>query len=133
VRADPEDTIPPSGLLGVGVLRHFKMTLDQKHGRVRFARAASVISPPPAYRGVGFNIFAGRDSTPKIVNLAPEGAAAKAGLKEGDLVVKFGNMPGKEAAENVRTLAQTADPIVVEVLRDGKPLKFTIRSEVQVK
>lgn|GEM_PF-2267954 len=133
VRADPEDTIPPSGLLGVGVLRHFKMTLDQKHGRVRFARAASVISPPPAYRGVGFNIFAGRDSTPKVVNLAPEGAAAKAGLQEGDLVVKFGNMPGKEAAENVRTLAQTADPIVVEVLRDGKPLKFTIRSEVQVK
>jgi hypothetical protein len=134
VRADPDDLIPPSGILGVGALEHFTMTLDQKHGRVRFARSESpIIAPPPSYRALDFNISAGRDGTPRIVDLAPAGGAAKAGLKEGDVVVKFDNMPGKDAAGNVRRLAQTSRPIVVEVLRDGQPLKVTLRSKIVVK
>jgi hypothetical protein len=134
VRADPDDTIPPSGLLGVGALKHFHMVLDQKNGRVRFTRAGSpVIAPPPSYRALGFNIFAGRDGKPKIVDLVTDGTAAKAGLKPGDVVVKLGPLSGKEAAGNVTSLAQTSQPIVIEVLRDGKPLKMTVRSAVLVK
>jgi len=134
VRADPEDTIPPSGILGAVTLAHFTMVLDQKNGRVRFSRSGSpIIAPPPSHRAVDFNISAGRDGTPKIVDLAPDGAAARAGLKNGDVVVKFADTPGREAAGNVRTLAQTADPIMVEVLRDGQPMRFTVRSKILVK
>jgi hypothetical protein len=134
VRPDPEDLIPPSGIMGVGAFAHLKMVLDQKHRRVRFARSGSpIIAPPPPWRALDFEIFAGRDRTPKVVDLAPGGAAAKAGLKEGDVVVRFGDTPGNEATGKVRVLAQTAKPIVVEVLRDGHPLKVVVRSEVKVK
>lgn len=133
VRPDPEDSIPPSGLLGASAMKHFVVTMDQKNMRIRFSRQeAPVIAPPPSYRGIDFNIFAGRDGIPTVVDLDPDSEAAKAGLREGDVVVSFAGRPGIEAAGNVRRIVQTTEPIEVEVMRGKEPLKVTVHSHVLV-
>jgi regulator of sigma E protease len=54
--------------------------------------------------------------------------AAKAGLKEGDQILTVDGQPVSTLAAMIESLKVTKDkPIVLNVLRDGKPMTFTVQ------
>lgn len=64
----------------------------------------------------------------KIDGLVAGGAAEKAGLKVGDVLLKAGGKPvGGEPLAVLAPLLQAGDPIAVEVERDGKKLTVSVK------
>lgn len=107
--------------LGADVLRHFAITLDQQHARVRFTGSPAIIPQPPPYRSFGLSV---QPSDGKVSTVREGTPAARAGVKVGDVVV---------SPKNLSALAKSDAPVKVELLRDGKPLTVTLRSEVVVR
>ena len=131
---------PRKGNIGARILSHFTLTLDQKNRRVRFSREGSrVIPPPPPYRTFGLTLRAQRGGQVAIVDVQPGGPAAEAGLKAGDVVVRFGDTPagalpvaGGTPQASVNAYANRGEPVSVEVLRQGVPATTTLHSRVVV-
>jgi serine protease Do len=86
------------------------------------ARLQKVIPEPaaqgklPAPRGVG------------ISSVHHESPAARAGLREGDVVVAFDGRPVREPSELLRLVARTAvgKTVPVRIYRDGRPLTIPV-------
>jgi serine protease Do len=66
-----------------------------------------------------------------IAQVSPSGPGDKAGLKNGDVVVRFDGQPVGEMRDLPKAVAQTAigKAVVVDVIRDGKPVSLTITVE----
>ncbi len=68
-----------------------------------------------------------------IVNVTPEGPAAKAGIRKGDLIVSFDNIAIRDN-EHLRYLVADTEPgrdVPVVVLRDGERVKLSINIAAQ--
>lgn len=70
----------------------------------------------------------------RIESVLPDGPAAKAGLKEGDIITRFGDtrLDGEEAGQKLVELARALDPgdtVRVEYTRDGRRANATIVAE----
>ena len=80
------------------------------------ARLVMSDNAPPFRLGIAF------DRNPKgvvIVEVVPGGAAEKAGIKVGDLVISV----------NGHRLGSGADKLIVELLQEGKPMKFEVERD----
>jgi S1-C subfamily serine protease len=66
-----------------------------------------------------------------VESVIPDSAAEKAGLKEGDIILKLDGKEVDSQGDIRRTLRDLKDakPITVDVLRDGKPVEITITPE----
>jgi hypothetical protein len=135
-------TRPRLGNIGGEVLGHFSVTMDHANNRVRFVSVGDSTSfpPSPAFRSVGLTIAAlPRGNTVRVSDVAPGGAADRAGVKAGDVVVSVNGGPAStlpvdgSPQANLRRLAQSEAPLVLEVERAGRKLTVTLQSEVMVK
>ncbi len=63
-----------------------------------------------------------------VADVTPTGPAEKAGIKPGDVVVKFDNKPVHEMRDLPRIVADTpvGTKVAIEVLRKGNPMTFTV-------
>jgi hypothetical protein len=126
--------------IGAEILRHFAVTLDQQNMRVRFTRAGPTTLPAPGpYRGFGLVASSLRDGTARVSRVDAGGAADRAGLKAGDVVVRVDGAPlgtlrenGVSAQAALIRRAQDPAPVTLEVRRDGQPVTVTLASEVVV-
>lgn len=70
------------------------------------------------------------DSTAGVLigDVTPQSPAEKAGLKAGDILVRFNGHPVSEANRLRNTVAATApqSKVEIELFRDGKPLKLSV-------
>lgn len=69
-----------------------------------------------------------------ISQIVPEGPAAKASLKTGDIITKFGETP-IESADQLKTLVsktKTNSQITIELLRDGSQHKISVMIREQI-
>ena len=70
----------------------------------------------------------------RIESVLPDGPAAKAGLREGDIISRFGDtrLDGEEAGQKLVELARALDPgdtVRVEYTRDGRRANATVVAE----
>jgi serine protease Do len=80
------------------------------------------------FLGVGLDDVEGDARGAKVRSVRPESPAAKAGIKDGDVVVRFDGEGVRSAAHLVRLVAETpaGRSIAVEVLRTGKAEKLSV-------
>jgi len=116
-------------ILGAGYLRHFAITFDQQHGRVRFDRKETAAVRTPSIWGTGYYIHP-KDDT--ILALTPNSGADKAGLRVGDKLLTVdgvslatyravGDVPRADENESIVTYA-----------RNGQTLSARVRIDVLV-
>jgi aminopeptidase YwaD len=67
----------------------------------------------------------------KFSDVKPGSPAAKAGLKAGDVLVQFGDLPIKNLYDFTDALrrSKVGDVVEVKVLRDGKPMSVSVKLE----
>ncbi len=89
--------------------------------------ATTVTPKPMGVSQVGYAGWVPKE--PNIItDLDPDLPAAKAGMKEGDEIIAVNGRPLPAIAALIEMLKQTKDqPIQVTVLRNGKPLNFTVK------
>ena len=80
------------------------------------------------FLGVGLDDVEGEARGAKVGSVRTESPAAKAGIKEGDVVVRFDGEGVRSAAQLVRLVGETpaGRSVAVEVLRAGKAEKLTV-------
>ena len=79
-----------------------------------------------------FNIPANQGAV--IAQVSPRSAAARAGLKEGDVVLRLNDRPIRNASSlrNAIGLLEVGEEVRLEILRDGKPLTLTAKVDEYV-
>jgi S1-C subfamily serine protease len=77
------------------------------------------------YLGIQFSAMEGE---PKISGFAEDSPAEKAGLKEGDVIVKVQDKAIKEVSDLMEAMAKTkpGDKLSVTIKRDDKEKTFTV-------
>jgi hypothetical protein len=104
--------------LGPPLLKNFTVTLDQKDRLARFERSGDpVIPPPPPLVRMGLFVFHKADGSMVVAGVEPGGAAAHAGLREGDQIVAIEGT----AAETITPVAERA------YFTSAKPIKVRVR------
>ena len=121
---------PSGGNVGVGLAIPINMVsgvMQQliKHGRIERGQLgveAQDVSPQIA-RALHLGVNTGA----LVSRVAPGSAAAKAGMKAGDVITAIDSVPVRGAAD-LRTkigLRQLGETIRIQAMREGKPLTFT--------
>lgn len=92
------------------------------------AQAESEAKPPRSYLGVLVGPAEEGSKGIRLQEVTPEGPAAKAGLKKGDQIVKFGNEVIQDVEMFLRTVAakKPGDRLTLGVIRDGKEHSLTV-------
>ena len=99
---------------------------------------AVVEDKPLAASGGGYGPYFGSipdfgqtDNGVKFSDVKPGSPAAKAGLKGGDILVQFGDKPIKNLYDFTDALrrSKVGDVVAVTVMRDGQPLKASVKLE----
>ncbi len=120
LRSGPPTTDLADGLLGLGIIQQLDWIVDRKPGAL-WVRSSGRDAPPDQYvrSGLGLERDAGGAS---VTQVAPNGPAARAGLKPGDRVVG----PGIDALlrEGPVLAGETAR---VQVMRDGRAETATLK------
>jgi S1-C subfamily serine protease len=87
--------------------------------------------PPRALLGVNVDINSTREGA-RVMDVSPGGAAAEAGIRQGDIITGIADLdltkdsnPGRALVEKMNQL-QPDQKVKVAVLRDGKKLSFDI-------
>ncbi|MEO8449245.1 MAG: aspartyl protease family protein [Gemmatimonadota bacterium] len=121
-------------VLGIGLLRHFSVTLDQKNRRVRLQSTERTIPLAPSIRMIGLGLGSAPDNGVFIVTVTPSGAAEAAGVQAGDVVVEIGGRPARDflAPSELTALVQRGDPIRFELTRSGRRLALDVTPIVKV-
>ena len=139
----------PGGLpqlpnLGADVLSQFEVTLDQRNARLRLelpvlppgvrrSKGGPVVfDMPPSYRALGMETLAERGEL-KITAVRPAGPADRAGLKEGDVIVRFDGRAAPSLPRTLNAVATNDGPIVVDVTRNGRPVRVSLECETLVR
>jgi serine protease Do len=80
-----------------------------------------------AFLGVSLEDGSGDARGATVRTVEPDSPAAKAGLKEGDVIVRFDGESVRSAAQLARLVAETpaGRTVAIELTRDGSPQKLT--------
>ena len=126
-----------AGALGAGVLalaglglgpsvRAGDETTPKPEAKVE-KRVVVVRHPGGGFLGVTLDELAGDARGAKVSSVEPDSPAAKAGLKEGDVVVRFDGEPVRSAAQLSRLVGETpaGRSVPVELTRGGATQKLT--------
>jgi len=118
---------PGGGNVGIGftipsnmVARLMKQIIE--HGTVRRGQLGVAVQDLTPELARAFNIPA--DQGAVIAQVSPRSAAARAGLKEGDVVLSINGRPIRDSSglRNAMGLLEVGEAVRLEVMRDGKPL-----------
>ena len=126
---DTADKIDADGLARVAAASAH--VIEDIAGRPRPTYVALAAPPPrspraPAPRGVAFlgvsPARAGISDGVQLGAVVPDGAAARAGMREGDIIVRLGEVPVQsfEALRAALQMRRPGDPVRVVYLRDGE-------------
>lgn len=125
---------PPVYFFGTGsavghkVLRHFVVTLDQKNGRVRFARQGS--DPIIFGQKPKFGLIVERRRGRLVITYIVPGSRADEILRVGDAVL---SIEGRRASEfdehSLAALFAESDVIAMQINRGGHTLLLTLEAE----
>lgn len=132
--ADPKTNILPDtdfGLIGVNILRRFRITLDYRRGVVIFEPS---LYPQDNEASVGIMLNLSRDY-PEIMSVIPLSPAQEVGLKRGDRLLKVGSRSteGVDPAEVQRWLQGAEGSLLrLQVERDGITFEVEIRRETLI-
>ncbi len=74
-------------------------------------------------------VLAGAPAGAGVIDVAPDGRAARAGLQNGDLIVRIGQQPGGGAAELAAVLREATPGQLIELLvrRGGQNVYVPLR------
>jgi hypothetical protein len=89
--------------------------------------------PSAALCRLGLDVTTSRDGSTRVSRVDPGGSAARAGLQEGDAVIRMGTSLAcalQNPRGELRRLAQDAEPLVLHVQRNGQRLSVSIVSDV---
>ena len=113
-------------LVGTEILRHFRLTFDAAHAKVRMDGAEEEVTMDPV-RGIGAGILPSGGSW-RVADVLPGSPAERSGLRAGDLVRSVDGVPADAAhgAALVAALRKTGVAVRVAVRRDGKDLEFEV-------
>ena len=116
-----------SYILGLEILRHFSVSLDQRSGRIRFLRADLIVPPPPPAVSAGFATTLLPDGTRRVVFVATGQAADVAGMRAGDIVQRMNDVPMYEVDDDAWRRAMTGrDPVRFQLRRLKSELEVTV-------
>jgi serine protease Do len=124
----------PDAIMGSVALQNFAMTLDQRRGAVRFARAGSaMIPPPPPVTDLGVRLRQRPGEPPEIGEVRPGTPADSAGIEPGDVVLQAGDMQGATIdPTSWRALAATGKPVALKLKRGSETLEKSVAPVVLV-
>jgi len=91
-----------------------------------------VAEPSEYWIGVVLSAPGGEDDQPglEVADVMPDGAAAKAGIRAGDRLIKAGGKPVNEVADLVGAIgASKGKPLGLELVRDGQTRKLDVTPE----
>jgi Trypsin-like serine proteases, typically periplasmic, contain C-terminal PDZ domain len=108
------EEVPRSELLGGEILRHFVITLDQAHKRVRFEPAVAGPVPAQDHVEIGAGLRPVADGL-EVFEVYPGAPFAAAGVQAGDLITHFDGTP---VAERGCTNATGSDRLMLTVSRE---------------
>lgn len=97
------------------------------HGSVRRGQLGVAVQDLTPELARAFNIPADRGAV--VAQVSPRSAAARAGLKEGDVVLSINDRPIRDSSSlrNAIGLLEVGEPVRLEILRDGKPMTLSTR------
>ncbi len=121
---DGADVVLEVARAGDGRSRELRLplsALEQREPDARLFRAIGIVAPL---------------SRPVLGELVPGGAAERAGLRPGDLVLRVGATPvmdGQQLRELIRAAGAHGEPAasVWQIERDGRPMALEVRPELQ--
>ena len=116
-----------SYILGLEILRNFSVSLDQRSGRIRFARENLIVPPPPPAVSAGFATTLLPDGTRRVVFVATGQAADAAGMRTGDIVQRMNDVPMYAVDDDAWRRAMTGrDPVRFHLKRLKSELEDTV-------
>ena len=116
-----------SYILGLEILRNFSVSLDQRSGRIRFARENLIVPPPPPAVSAGFATTLLPDGTRRVVFVATGQAADAAGMRTGDIVQRMNDVPMYAVDDDAWRRAMTGrDPVRFQLRRLKSELEVTV-------
>lgn len=131
-----EPTPGESGaLIGLGMLRYFSLTIDQRNHRLRLHRLDRSLPTPPSLFGLGVNLRRAGDGSVIIANVLDGTAASDAGLKAGDVVTEIAHRAAAEFLPEgeLTKLVQRGELIQFVIVRDGKRTVIDIAPRLLVR
>jgi hypothetical protein len=115
--------IAEDNLFGAELLRHFVVTFDRKSRLVRLDPAGETNTPLtfPALKGIGVAFTHDRDFGSQISHVFPGSTAEAAGLKVGDIPIRFnGRRRGEYRCTPTSQLLGAGSSIKIDVIRDRR-------------
>ena len=110
-----------TNLIGMKILKHFVVTIDQTSGLVRFSRDGDDPIRIPPVRGIGLIFGVKKKGTAAIEVINPATPAAQLGLKVGDQVLTVNGQPFLEFDEvGFSALFEKTDAVRLELMRGKK-------------
>ncbi len=114
--------------LGLGVLKHFAVSFDQKNRRIEFTRkddSPIEVTPPPPF---GVELMRQANSL-RVVGVFPDSPIAKSVVRVGNLIVELEGRPASSYTdEAIRTMLFESEMIVFTVSYSGAPLLVPVRA-----
>jgi CubicO group peptidase (beta-lactamase class C family) len=90
--------------------------------------AALVLERKPSKFVLGVQLEIDDNDRVKLAVVTPDGAAAKAGLRAGDMLIKVnGKELGNRPVVTLSAATQTGEPVELEIDRDGQRSKITVK------
>jgi hypothetical protein len=128
--------LPPDldvdGILGFRALKEFSVSLDQRTGRVRLTRGASVVGAAPPFRDRGIAVEYSRGAL-RVLAVIPHSPADSAGIVAGDTVLTAGGHDTSGySPSDWDPLAHGVAPITLLIAHDGKRRTVTLGSTILI-
>ena len=121
-------------LIGSKALRHFAITLDQRQGLLRLARATpGPVAAPPPLRSFGMMAPHDQDGVRRVAHVLPDSPADRAQVRAGDELVWADGRRAVDLTEaELATLADRDRPVWFLLRRDGAEREVALMPVVQV-
>lgn len=110
-----------AGIIGNNILKRFKVIVNYPRKEITFEKNGR-FAGPDATGASGFRLEAQLPDLRSVVvrDIWPDGPAARAGVKEGDVLVQVNGHPAEHySMEDLRTLARTAGSRISLMLKRG--------------